>query len=106
MNILAEYNGERVRLVNIRENGTCDIIKTIYDEKTETDNGKLLLVNKKDLKIVDKDFLIDSLQEHIRQANVQAEKKTAEELTAHEKEVLKSLTTDLNYKGKYKKDVI
>ena len=66
----------------------------------------IIKVNKKDLKIVDKDFLIDSLQEHIRQANVQAEKKTAEELTAHEKEVLKSLTTDLNYKGKYKKDVI
>ena len=75
MKILAEYNGERVYLVNVRVNGTCDIIKTIYDEKTETDRGELLLVNKKDLKIVDDNFLIDSLQEHIRQVNKGINKK-------------------------------
>ena len=97
MKILAEYNGERVYLINIRENGTCDIIKTTYNEKTDTDTGELLLVYKKDLKIVDGDYLIDSLQEHLRQLEKRnSEKKNAEQ-TTHEEAVKKSVSDAVAY---------
>ena len=107
MKILAEYNGDRVYLVQIRENGTCDVIKTIYDEKTETDKAILLLVNKKDLKIVDPDFMIDSLQEHLRVLERDANKKKQEELTEREKALLKEIskTNGISPRSTFKKDL-
>ena len=105
MKILAEFNGERVYLVNIRENGLVDIIKTKYDEKTEKDTGSLMLVNKKDVAIVDADYLIDSLQEHIRQINRDAKKKKDEELTPEEKKALKNLTSSIAPSTRAKKEI-
>ena len=106
MKILAEFNGERVILVNIRDNGTCDVVRTVYDEKTESDSGILLLANKKDLKIVDSEFLIDSLQEHLRQLQRNADKKKTEELTKREKELLKQISETNTVKAQaYKKEI-
>ena len=112
MKILAEWNGQRVYIVNIRdEKGLCDIIRTKYDEKTEQDTGELLLVGKKDLKIVDDEYLIDSLKEHVRHLNIAAEKNKNKEqteslqLSDKEKKMLNDLTNSLNYRNPNKKEI-
>ena len=59
MNILAKYNDEKVYIVNIRENGNCDVVRTVTNEQGAS-VGELILVKKTALKIIDNNLLTNA----------------------------------------------